>query len=113
MRIFGKPDFVFPKARLALFIDGCFWHRCRKPGHSNAPRNNAEFWAAKLTRNVARDRLVTRTLKKEGWGVLRFWEHALANPKMCAFYVKKRLAKPGPVKAEERSGVPFSRRLKK
>lgn len=73
-KIFGRPDFVFTKQRVALFVDGCFWHGCPRPKHSNAPKNNSEFWAKKLGGNVARDRLVTRTLRKAGWHVLRVWE---------------------------------------
>ncbi len=73
--VFGKPDFVFPKLRLALFADGCFWHGC--PKHATKPRNNAAFWRKKFAANKARDRLVTRTLRKNGWRVLRIWEHTL------------------------------------
>jgi DNA mismatch endonuclease (patch repair protein) len=73
--LFGKPDFVFPKLRLAIFVDGCFWHGC--PTHGKCPRSNRAFWRAKLERNIARDRLVTRTLRARGWRVLRIWHHAL------------------------------------
>jgi DNA mismatch endonuclease, patch repair protein len=76
-RIFGKPDFVFPKLNLAVFVDGCFWHRC--PKHGTQPRGNRSFWKNKFTRNKARDRLVTRTLRAQGWRVLRIWEHELAR----------------------------------
>ncbi len=78
-KIFGKPDFIFPKLRLAVFVDGCFWHGCPKPKHAPLPKNRAEWWAAKLTRNRKRDRLVTRTLRKKGWTVLRVWECALTR----------------------------------
>jgi DNA mismatch endonuclease (patch repair protein) len=74
--IFGKPDFVFPKLRIVVFVDGCFWHGC--PKHATLPRSNAAFWRKKLSANLARDRLVTRTLKSKGWRVLRIWEHELA-----------------------------------
>jgi DNA mismatch endonuclease (patch repair protein) len=70
-----RPDFVFRAARLAVFVDGCFWHAC--PQHCRMPTGNRAFWRAKLARNQARDRLVTRTLRKAGWRVLRIWEHAL------------------------------------
>ena len=73
--IFGKPDFVFPKLKLAVFVDGCFWHCC--PKHCNRPANNAAFWRRKLDANRQRDRLVGRTLRKMGWQVLRVWEHEL------------------------------------
>src|SRR5438874_10441225 len=72
--LFGKPDFVFPKEHIAVFVDGCFWHGCPKPKHSPPPKQNAKFWAKKLSGNIARDKLVTRTLRKAGWRVLRVWE---------------------------------------
>ena len=80
--VFGKPDFVFRAARLAVFVDGCFWHVC--PRHATMPRNNRAFWTAKLTRNTARDREVTRTLRKTGWRVLRVWECALSAKRAAA-----------------------------
>lgn len=70
-----RPDFVFRTERVALFVDGCFWHRC--PVHSRVPTNNLEFWERKLSRNVERDRLVDRELRKAGWKVRRVWEHDL------------------------------------
>jgi DNA mismatch endonuclease (patch repair protein) len=73
-KVFGKPDFVFPHERVAVFVDGCFWHGCPKPRHAPRPRNRAEWWAAKLERNKARDRLVTRTLRAQAWRVIRIWE---------------------------------------
>src|SRR3954469_11621529 len=76
-RVFGKPDFVFPKLKLAIFVDGCFWHCC--PGHANLPANNRAFWKAKLEANKTRDRLVVRTLRGRGWRVLRIWEHELSR----------------------------------
>ena len=72
-----RPDFVFPQLRLAVFVDGCFWHGC--PKHETKPKSNAAFWRKKFARNIARDRLVTRTLRREGWRVLRIWEHELAR----------------------------------
>lgn len=73
--VFGKPDFVFPKLKLAAFVDGCFWHSC--PRHSIVPVNNGEFWKRKLEGNKRRDWLVNRTLRSRGWRVLRVWEHEL------------------------------------
>jgi DNA mismatch endonuclease (patch repair protein) len=70
-----RPDFVFPKLKLALFVDGCFWHGC--PRHGTQPKSNAAFWRNKIARNRTRDRLVSKTLKQSGWKVLRIWEHAL------------------------------------
>ena len=76
-KIFGKPDFIFPKLKLAIFVDGCFWHGC--PKHETKPKNNRIFWKNKFARNKARDVLVTRTLRRAGWRVLRVWEHELAK----------------------------------
>ena len=73
--VFGRPDFVFANARLAVFVDGCFWHGCRR--HSSYPKSNAAFWRKKLDGNVVRDRIVGRELRKAGWRVVRIWEHDL------------------------------------
>jgi len=70
-----RPDFVFSKRKLAVFVDGCFWHGC--PRHATWPKGNAAFWRKKITGNQARDRRVGRTLRKAGWRVVRIWEHAL------------------------------------
>lgn len=72
-----RPDFVFLKLRLAVFVDGCFWHGC--PKHATWPKGNAAFWRKKFATNKARDRLVSRTLRRGGWRVLRIWEHELAR----------------------------------
>jgi len=74
-RVFGRPDFVFNELKVAVFVDGCFWHGC--PKHATKPRNNAAFWRKKLAANKARDQLVVRTLRRAGWRVLRVWEHEL------------------------------------
>ena len=73
----GKPDFVFRKHRLAVFVDGCFWHAC--PKHVIFPAQRAAFWLRKLANNKARDRRVNRILRKDGWRVVRIWEHDLAR----------------------------------
>lgn len=73
-----KPDFVFRKERVAVFVDGCFWHQC--PLHSKVPENNRGFWERKLQTNVERDVIADNTLKAEGWMVLRIWEHCLRDP---------------------------------
>ncbi|MCY1022098.1 very short patch repair endonuclease [Pyxidicoccus sp. MSG2] len=69
----GRPDVVFPKLKVAVFIDGCFWHGC--PEHYVRPRTRDEFWSSKLQENVRRDRRQTLLLEEEGWRVCRFWEH--------------------------------------
>lgn len=76
-RVFGRPDFVFRRERVAIFVDGCFWHGC--PRHGTMPANNRAFWKAKLARNAVRDREVTRELRKAGWRVVRVWECALTR----------------------------------
>lgn len=68
-----RPDIVFGPAKVAVFVDGCFWHSC--PQHSTVPKNNREWWKVKLEANVARDRRADTALEAEGWEVLRFWEH--------------------------------------
>lgn len=68
-----RPDIAFTKRRVAVFVDGCFWHAC--PTHGQVPASNTDFWADKLAANVARDRLQTLLLSNAGWGVVRLWEH--------------------------------------
>lgn len=68
-----RPDVVFTKSRVAVFVDGCFWHRC--PEHGNEPRTNTGYWGPKLDRNVARDAAVNEALDYAGWTVIRGWEH--------------------------------------
>jgi DNA mismatch endonuclease (patch repair protein) len=94
--LFGKPDFIFRRERVAVFVDGCFWHGC--PIHSNPAkwlkkssmadaspspkrrRSGRAFWAKKMAGNIARDRFVNRQLRKAGWRIIRVWEHSLQNP---------------------------------
>lgn len=79
----GKPDLVFAGKKVAIFVDGCFWHRC--PQHATFPKTNSGFWRAKLDGNVARDRLVNRELRKLGWSVIRVWTHEIEhNPAKAA-----------------------------
>jgi DNA mismatch endonuclease (patch repair protein) len=90
IRVFAvRPDFVFPKLKVAVFVDGCFWHGC--PRHGTKPRNNAAFWRKKFAANKARDRLVSRTLRRGGWRVLRIWEHELARKNRAR--LRRRLAR--------------------
>ncbi len=80
-RIFGKPDLIFAKERVAIFVDGCFWHRHPGCKFCYTPKSRIEFWLPKFERNIARDRLVTRTLRKSGWKVIRIWECQLTGKK--------------------------------
>ncbi|MEU8678468.1 very short patch repair endonuclease [Streptomyces sp. NPDC048560] len=66
-------DIAFTRAKVAVFLDGCFWHGC--PDHATQPKSNAEWWQEKLAKNMARDSETTAHLVAEGWTVLRFWEH--------------------------------------
>lgn len=68
-----RPDVVFTRAKVAVFVDGCFWHCC--PAHGNKPAANSDYWSPKLARNVARDRVVDMALAEAGWTVVRAWEH--------------------------------------
>lgn len=69
----ARADLAFTRARIAVFIDGCFWHSC--PEHGTRPKSNADYWIPKLARNVQRDRATDAALESLGWLVLRFWEH--------------------------------------
>ena len=68
-----RPDFANKSKKIALFIDGCFWHKC--PRCYKPPKSNKKYWKAKVERNTKRDIYVNRKMKKEGWNVIRFWEH--------------------------------------
>jgi DNA mismatch endonuclease Vsr len=75
--MFGKPDFVFAQRKLAVFLDGDFWHG--NPKTHRIPKSNVEYWTKKIRANKRRDRLVNRTLKLQGWRVFRAWESDLKN----------------------------------
>ena len=77
-----RPDFVFRRERVVVFVDGCFWHGC--PRHATRPKQNRTFWDAKIAGNKARDARVSRGLRKAGWKVLRIWECALAVKRQTA-----------------------------
>ncbi|MGN6275175.1 MAG: very short patch repair endonuclease [Solirubrobacterales bacterium] len=72
-----RPDIVFTRAKIAVFVDGCFWHRC--PEHGQMPKANRNYWAPKLARNVERDRRNDAALIEDGWRVIRFFEHVSAQ----------------------------------
>ncbi|NBX72793.1 MAG: very short patch repair endonuclease [Alphaproteobacteria bacterium] len=75
--IFGKPDFAFPKQKVAIFVDGCFWHGC--PKCYRQPRTSRSYWRQKIATNKARDRAVNRVLMKSHWRILRVWEHTMCH----------------------------------
>lgn len=68
-----RPDIVFTRAKVAVFVDGCYWHSC--PEHGTKPARNADYWTPKLARNVERDREHDAALREAGWVVVRIWEH--------------------------------------
>lgn len=86
----GKPDFVFRGKRVAVFVDGCYWHGCSR--HCRMPTSNRRYWLGKIARNRKRDRKVTRELRAAGWRVLRIWEHELARKREARLVAKLRKA---------------------
>lgn len=91
----GHPDFFFPRRRLVVFVDGCFWHGCPECGH--IPWAHSRFWKAKILRNTQRDHQTSRILRSSGFIVLRFWEHDLNhNLPKCIRNIKMRIDKPRP-----------------
>jgi DNA mismatch endonuclease (patch repair protein) len=90
--LLGNPDFIFPKSKLAVFVDGCFWHghRC---GRDLTPKRNTLLWREKIVGNQRRDRRNTRILRAVGWRVIRIWECALSkSPNTCLRRVHRLLA---------------------
>jgi len=84
----GKPDIVFVAARVAVFVDGCFWHGC--PEHCRRPASHREYWNRKIERNRARDERVSAELTAAGWRVVRLWEHEVtASPARCAARIER------------------------
>ena len=86
-----EADLVFPRARVAVFVDGCFWHGC--PQHATQPRSNSKFWRDKVEANRARDRDTDRRLEEAGWCVVRVWEHEdpeTAAERIAALVVTRR-----------------------
>jgi len=81
-KIAGSPDIIFSQTKPAVFIHGCFWHRC--PKHSKAPESRKRFWSEKIRRNVERDRSSIKKLKSDGWKVVVVWEHETKNMRAVA-----------------------------
>ena len=84
-KAYGKPDFALKNKRIAIFIDGCFWHKC--PICYKKPKSNVAYWIPKIKRNVQRAKEVENKLKKEGWKVVRIWEHEVMSKKKN--YIRK------------------------
>ena len=86
----GKPDITIQRKRVAVFIDGCFWHKC--PLHFQEPDTRKEFWIKKIDRNVERDKEINRKLEETGWEVIRIWEHQVReNPDLVVVEIIKLL----------------------
>lgn len=94
LKLPGAPDFAFPASRVAVFVDGCFWHGC--PRCYRAPRSNADFWREKIARNRVRDKRVARQLRYLGWSVLRIREHSLGNADSVAKRIRRALDRKKP-----------------
>jgi DNA mismatch endonuclease (patch repair protein) len=83
----------FRRERIAIFVDGCFWHGC--PRCFRLPTTNVDYWATKIRRNVSRDRRQNASLRADGWVVVRVWEHSLKRPKAVAARVRRALDRRG------------------
>jgi DNA mismatch endonuclease (patch repair protein) len=103
-KVFGKPDFVFRREKVAVFVDGCFWHGC--PRHCKIPVGNRAFWEKKFAANKARDRRVNRELRKLRWRVVRIWEHDLAKRGEASIWRIQAATNPT-------SAIPFPAKLRK
>jgi DNA mismatch endonuclease (patch repair protein) len=104
----GRPDIAFTAARIAVFVDGCFWHSC--PDHGILPKNNRDWWQEKLARNVQRDREKDTQLEKMGWTVLHVWEHE--PPAAAADTIERLWGSARGRGAPDRSGRPGGSRVR-
>ncbi len=91
-KLIGRPDLIFPGKKVAVFVDGCFWHRC--PIHYILPKTRTEFWEAKIQGNVERDTKNNILLQESGWAVIRLWEHEVEQDiDSCVARIEKALGK--------------------
>lgn len=89
----GSPDFVYPREKVAVFVHGCFWHRCAI--HGKIPKSHSAYWKRKFDRNKERDRLVRRELESMGWRVAEYWEHeVLLNSEAVAASIRSLVTGP-------------------
>ena len=95
-KLFGRPDIVFPGPRVAVFVDGCFWHGC--PEHYRPPKTKTDWWEKKISGNKKRDLEVTQHLEDEGWKVLRFWTHDLKGDHLSACVQSTKASVTGPLR---------------
>lgn len=93
-KLFGRPDFIFRREKVAIFCDSHFWHGYKWKVRKGDIKRNRSFWLKKITGNIYRDRIVTRQLRRNGWTVLRFWEHRIKkSSNECAERVRTALGK--------------------
>jgi DNA mismatch endonuclease (patch repair protein) len=91
-KYFGKPDIVLTKYKTVIFVDSCFWHGCKK--HGSIPATRTDFWERKIARNKERDKEVNRHYKKEGWQIIRVWEHELKKDfEKTVLVIKEKITK--------------------
>ena len=81
--MYGHPDIIIPKRKIAIFLDGCFWHGCKKD--KTIPKSNTTYWELKIKTNKKRDKAIAKTLKNRGWTVVRVWEHQIKNDPNIVF----------------------------
>lgn len=109
----GSPDFVYQRERVAVFVHGCFWHKC--PIHGKIPKTHSAYWRRKFERNAERDEIVRRELESMGWRVAEYWEHeVLLNSKAVAANIKSlvaSLALVAPYQSRARSVTDLRRRI--
>jgi len=93
VKLAGRPDFIFLHERVAVFLDGCFWHGC--PRCDLRPKSNIRYWKAKIAGNVARDRTIAKQLEACGWSVVRIWEHQIRRrPAEAIARLSRKFSKP-------------------
>lgn len=103
----GRPDFVFPRLKVVVFIDGCFWHSC--PKHCRLPASNKDYWISKIERNRIRDKKTSKALRERRWTVIRIWEHEIkTNGLNRKLNLIRKAAQPG---AQDGRGIKPPRRL--
>jgi DNA mismatch endonuclease (patch repair protein) len=105
--VLGVPDLVFPRQRVAVFCDGDFWHgrRWKRLNCQLLTGTNAPYWSAKISSNIERDRRVTRTLRRQGWTVLRYWESDIKKkPDAIAAHIRDAVA--ARARSQDTKGVP-------
>jgi DNA mismatch endonuclease (patch repair protein) len=93
LKLPGTPDFAFKRQRLAVFVDGCFWHGC--PVHFKLPKSRSAYWAGRIRTNKKRDRRVARQLRAEGWIVVRIWQHDLRKVHVVLARLRRALSAAG------------------